>query len=89
VQLAAKTASSATSVAGTMSVQATAKAGSTGSGSLALTGTFAERTRPSLLARVDISSLESAGTSVPGGLSEILSPSAVYLKAPVLTSASC
>ena len=85
VRLAAKTASSATSVTGTMSVQATSKSGSTGSGSLALTGTFTERIRPSLLARVNISSLKSAGSSVPGGLSEILTPSTLYLKAPALT----
>jgi hypothetical protein len=98
VQLAATTAASATSVTGTMSVQATVKAGATaspgasaaasgsaGSGNLALSGTFTERLRPSVLASVNISSLESAGTSVPGGLSEILTPSTLYLKAPALT----
>lgn len=85
VQLAAKTASSANSVSGTMSVQATVKPGSTAGGSLNLSGTFSERVRPSVLALVDISSLQSAGSSVPGGLSEILTPSTLYLKAPALT----
>jgi hypothetical protein len=95
VQLAATTAASATSVTGTMSVQATVKAGATaspgassgaaGSGDLSLSGTFTERLRPSVLASVTISSLQSAGTSVPGGLSEILTPSTLYLKAPALT----
>jgi hypothetical protein len=92
VQLAAKTASGASSVTGTMSVQATVKpgatapaTGSTGSGSLALTATFAEQLRPSLLASVDITSLTSSGTSLPGGMSEVLTPSTLYLKASALT----
>jgi hypothetical protein len=94
VQLAAKTASGASSVTGTMSVQATAKpgttaspaTGSTSSGSLALTATFAEQLRPSLLVSVDIGSLTSAGTSLPGGLSEVLTPSTLYLKSSALTT---
>jgi hypothetical protein len=97
VQLAAKTAAGATSVSGTLSVQATVKAGATaspaasagssgsaGSGALSLSGTFAERIRPSLLAQVNISSLQTAGVSIPGGLSEILTPTALYLKSPAL-----
>jgi hypothetical protein len=98
VQLAAKTASSATSVTGTMSVQATVKAGATaspgasagatgsaGSGNVSLSGTFSERIRPTVLASVTISSLQTAGSAVPGGLSEVLTPSTLYLKAPALT----
>jgi hypothetical protein len=100
VQLAAKTASSASSVTGTLSLQqATVKAGAaaaspaasagasgtTGGGDLSLSGTFAERVRPSLLVSATISTLRSAGVSVPGGLSEILTPSTLYQKAPALT----
>jgi hypothetical protein len=90
VQLAAKTASSASSVTGTMNLQATAKPGTTtgtaGSGNLALTATFAEQLRPSLLVSVDITSLISSGTSLPGGMSEVLTPSTLYLKASALTT---
>ena len=97
VQLAAKTAAGATSVSGTLSVQATVKAGATaspaasagsagsaGSGDLSISGTFAERIRPSVLAQVNISSLRTAGAAVPGGLSEMLTPTALYLKSPPL-----
>jgi hypothetical protein len=95
VQLAAKTAAGASTVTGTMSVQATVKPGATPtpsgttgtatSGDLDLTATFAEQLRPSLLASVDIGSLTSSGSSLPGGLSEILTPSTLYLKSSVLT----
>jgi hypothetical protein len=95
VQLAAKTAAGANTVTGTMSVQATVKpgaaatpSGTTGaasSGDLDLTATFAEQLRPSLLASVDIGSLTSSGSSLPGGMREVLTPSTLYLKASVLT----
>lgn len=95
VQLAAKTAAGANTVTGTMSVQATVKPGATAtpsgttgaasSGNLDLTATFAEQLRPYLLASVDIGSLTSSGSSLPGGMSEILTPSTLYLKASVLT----
>jgi len=85
VQLAAKTTGGANSFTGTMSVQATAKAGAPSSGDVSMTATMAEQLRPSLLAEVQIGTLSAAGQSLPGGLSEIITPSNLYMKWSVLT----
>jgi hypothetical protein len=85
VRLAAKTASGANSFTGTMAIQIAAKPGASGSGDFALAATFAERLHPALLASVDIGSLSSSGTSLPGGLSEIVTPGTLYLKWNFLT----
>ena len=52
-----------------------------------MTATYAERLHPSLLARVDmnIASLGAAGTSMPGGIEEIITPSTLYMKWSYLT----
>jgi hypothetical protein len=50
-----------------------------------MSATFAEQLHPSLLASVNITSLTSQGESVPGGMNEILTPTALYLKMPALT----
>jgi hypothetical protein len=65
----------------------TAEAGASGSGDFALTATFAERLHPTLFASVDIGSLSSSGKSLPGGLSEIVTPATLYLKWSFLTQA--
>jgi hypothetical protein len=80
VQLAAKTTGGASSFTGTMSVQATAKPGAASSGNVSLTASMAERLRPSLLAEVQIGTLSVAGQSLPGGLSEIITPGSLYMK---------
>ena len=85
VQLAAKTTGGASSFTGTMSVQATAKPGAASSGNVSLTASMAERLRPSLLAEVQIGTLSVAGQSLPGGLSEIITPGSLYLKWSILT----
>ena len=85
VQLAAKTTGGADSFTGTMSVQATAKAGAPTSGNVSMTATMAEQLRPSLLAEVQIGTFSAAGQSLPGGLSEIITPSNLYLKWSLLT----
>jgi hypothetical protein len=85
VQLAAKTTSGANSFTGTMSVQATSKSGATGSGSVSMSATMAEQLHPSLLARVQIGTLSAAGSTLPGGLTELLTPSNLYLKWSFLT----
>ena len=85
VQLAAKTTGGATSFTGTMSVQATAKSGAAKTGNVSLTASMAERLRPSLLAAVQIGTLSVAGQSLPGGLSEVVTPNDLYLKWSVLT----
>jgi hypothetical protein len=85
VKLAAKTTSGASSFTGTMSLQATAKSGATGSGSVSMTATMAEQLRPSLQAEVQIGTLSAAGSALPGGLTELLTPSNFYLKWSFLT----
>ena len=85
VQLAAKTTGGANSFSGTMSVHATAKPGAPSSDNVSMTATMAERLRPSLLTEVQIGTLSAAGQSLPGGLSEIVTPSSLYMKWSLLT----
>lgn len=91
VKLAASTSSHANTFTGTMNMAITAKPGAPSSAELAgtsMTMTMAEQLRPSLLLSADITSLTSAGQSIPGGLSEVITPSTAYLKAPFLTQAA-
>jgi hypothetical protein len=85
VRLASKTTSGANSFTGAMSLQATAKSGSTDSGNISMTATMAERLHPSLLAEVRIGTLQAAGSTLPGGLDEIVTPSTLYMKWSFLT----
>ena len=85
VQLAAKTTGGATSFTGTMSLQATAKPGAASTGNVSMTASMAEQLRPSLLAEVQIGTFSVAGQSLPGGLSEIVTPGNLYMKWSVLT----
>jgi hypothetical protein len=82
IQLAARTTSSVNSFVGTLSASITAPSG-TGD----ITGTFTEQLHPSLLARVDISTFDMAGQSLPGGISEIVTANSFYLKLGMLTQA--
>jgi hypothetical protein len=50
-----------------------------------MTATFAEQLHPALLASVNIESLSSAGMSLPGGLTEIITPATLYMKWSFLT----
>jgi hypothetical protein len=84
VRLASKTTSGASSFTGTMSVQATAKSGSTAQ-NVSFTATMAEQLHPSLLAQVNIGALRAAGSTLPAGLDEIVTPSTIYMKWPFLT----
>jgi hypothetical protein len=84
VRLASKTTSGASSFTGTMSLQATAKTGSS-SQDVSMTATMAEQLHPSLLAQVQIGTLSAAGSTMPGGLDEIVDPSTLYLKWSFLT----
>lgn len=89
VKLAAKTASTANSFTGTMDLRAALKPGaastSGSAGAHRMTATFAEQLHPSLLAGVNIESLSSAGMSLPGGLTEIITPATLYMKWSFLT----
>jgi hypothetical protein len=80
--LASNSSQAVNTISATVSVQATA------SGSAVdIAGTVTERLHPSLLADVDFTTFSAAGQSVPGGLAEILTPSAVYMKFSELTQA--
>ena len=85
VQLASKTTSGASSFTGTMGLQATAKTGSAGSQNITMAATMAEQLHPSLLAELKIGTLSAAGSSLPGGLDEIITPSTFYMKWSFLT----
>ena len=85
VRLASKTTSGANSFTGTISLQATAKSGSASGQNVSMTATMAEQLHPSLLAQVQIGSLSAAGSTLPGGLDEIVTPSALYMKWSYLT----
>jgi hypothetical protein len=91
VTLAARSAATATSVSGTVSVQAsangTAAAGTPSgtSGAASIAGTFTERLRPSVEASADLSWVSAGGKALPGGISEVFTPTTVYIKAPALT----
>lgn len=88
VQLAAKTTGKVDSFTATMNIQLTVKPGASSTPGLSdtqMTMTFAEQLHPTLLVSADIGSLTSAGTSLPGGLSEIVTPTTIYLKWSYLT----
>ncbi|HEY0935452.1 MAG TPA: hypothetical protein VGD91_17120 [Trebonia sp.] len=82
-----------TSVAGTTQIHLTTASGATsGSAGTAgvtedITATFSERLKPSLTASFDATTLTVNGKPLPGGISEVLTPSTVYLKSSELTKA--
>jgi hypothetical protein len=75
VRLAAQTSGSVSSFTGTMSLRTTAAGGGT-----SLSASFTERLRPSLLAQVNVESISAAGSQLPGGMTELLTPGTLYLK---------
>jgi hypothetical protein len=81
LQLAAKHTKTLTSMTASFSIQFTSPAGGAG-----MSGTVKEQLHPSLLAEANLTSL-SGTQSLPGGLSEIVTPTAIYLRAPSLTQA--
>jgi hypothetical protein len=85
VRLAAQTSKGANSFTGTLSLQASVKGGTTSSGNTSLNASFTEQLRPSLLAEVDVKSMSTSGTSLPGGMTEVLTSSTLYMKWAYLT----
>ena len=86
VALAARTSRAVNSFTATVSVKLDSSA-TGGPGAISLAGTIAEQLRPSLRARADYGSFGVAGQSFPGGLSEIITPDAFYIKLSLLTQA--
>jgi hypothetical protein len=89
VKLAATTTGRVNSFTGTLSMKGTVNPGvasSAGvSGGMSMTGSFAEQLRPTLLLSASIGSYSMLGTSLPGGLTELITPTALYLKSPAIT----
>jgi hypothetical protein len=81
LQLAAKHTKTLTSMTASFSIQFKAPPGGAG-----MSGTVKEQLHPSLLAEANLTSL-SGSQSLPGGLTEIITPTAIYLRAPSLTQA--
>jgi hypothetical protein len=79
IQLAAKNARLATSFSADISVQAS------GADSVNVSGTMRETTTPSLLADADFSTFSAAGHSLPGGMEEILTSNAIYMRMSVFS----
>jgi hypothetical protein len=82
IQLAASTARDVNSFTATMSIQ-----GSTGSSgeNFDLAGTVSEQLHPSVLEEANYSTFSAAGQSIPGGMSEIVTTSSLYMKLAILT----
>jgi hypothetical protein len=91
VKLTAKATDGANSFTGTMGMKATVNPGvaqSDGiSGDMSMTATFAEQLHPTLLVSAQIGSYNMFGQSLPGGLTELITPTAMYLKSPSITQA--
>jgi hypothetical protein len=89
VRLAAKATGGVNSFTGTLSLQGTLSPGAAGiagaDGGLSMTATFAERLRPTLLVEADIKSYSILGQALPGGLTDLVTPTTIYLKAPAIT----
>jgi hypothetical protein len=86
VKLAAQVTNGVSSFTGTMSLQVTGNSGvATGdTGDMTMASTFTEQVNP-LLADVNIQSMSTGDTPLPGGVDEILTASTIYLKWSLLT----
>jgi hypothetical protein len=82
IELAASQTTKVNAVAATVSVQATADGSSVN-----ISGSFQEQLHPSVLLEADFSNFSAAGQSMPGGLAEIITTKALYMKFPTLTQA--
>jgi hypothetical protein len=79
IELAAAHARLANSVTANVTMQ------SSGSTPLRLSGSLSEVLRPNLAAEIDFPAMSAAGVSVPGGMSEIITGKAAYLKLSALS----
>jgi hypothetical protein len=83
IQLAASTARDVNSFTANMSIQAASSSSSDEAFTLA--GTMSEQLHPSVQAEADFGTFSAAGQSVPGGMSEVITTSTLYLKLALLT----
>ena len=82
IELAASTAREVNSFTANMSIQAST---STAAGAFSLSGTVSEQLHPSVLAEANYSTFTAAGQSFPGGMSEIITSSSLYMKLGMLS----
>ncbi len=87
MQLAASTARAVNTFSATVNVKVNTSSGAGAASAVNLTGSVTEQLHPSLIAEADYSSFGVAGQSFPGGMSEILTASSVYIKLALLTQA--
>jgi hypothetical protein len=85
VQLAASVAGQVNSFTATLDLNLTLTTGTSGAESVAGAGTVSEVVHP-LLGEFTFSTLKAAGISLPGGMSEIITPNEIYIKLAELTS---
>jgi hypothetical protein len=83
ILLAAHNAQRVTSFTGTMGITVNPS----GQGPVTMSGTISEQLSPSLQAEIDFASIEGTGQAIPGGLDEIVTRDAIYIKMSVLTQA--
>lgn len=82
VELAANNSQAVNSLAASIDIQ-----GTTNNGDVHLEGTLQMQTHPSLLTQVDLTSMSLGGQLAPGGLSEIVTARAIYIRFPELMQA--
>jgi hypothetical protein len=87
IQLAADETRDVNSFAATLDIQLNGKSGSSDSlGTVEIAGTMQEQLHPSLLLSADFGTLSVGGQSMPGGLGEIVTSKAVYIKFSLLAT---
>jgi hypothetical protein len=84
VLLAARHADSANSVTATFSMRLNLG----GSGDMTMSGQMAEQIRPSLLVQATVPAIQIGSQNVPGGMTEIVTDQAFYLKSSLLAAAA-
>jgi hypothetical protein len=88
IQLAASDARNVNSYAATITMRIGSKSKTSGSlDNAVLAGAIAEQLRPSLLVDANFSTFTADGQLLPGGMGEIITPNALYIKLGVLTQA--
>jgi len=80
VALAATAAGTVNSFTATVGLDLTMINSTTGNQRVTVSGTVSEAVRPSTLAEFSFDTLQVAGVSLPGGMSEIVTPNEIYLK---------
>jgi len=80
VELAAATAAGVNSFTATISMDLFSKGTSAGAVSVSVAGRVSEVVHPSPLVEFTFSTLKAAGASLPGGMSEIVTPNELYVK---------